>query len=160
MPLWNPSNNALSVFNAIKSAHMPTKLVRRKGSDGTGESEPDGEPSYSNCLLVTLAKSPGKVALLKSGQAVPNLETIATDPKELAWIRGLPFNYARLNADIVIKILFSVKGSLQPNLVGETKEITARMPISSEKSEFVRFQLIRIPLKDVLQQLEVKRVIP
>jgi hypothetical protein len=156
----SPSNTALRVFKIIEAARIPTKLVRSKGSDGTGESEPDGEPSYANCLLVTLARSPGKTALLKSGQSVPNLETIATDPKDLAWIYGMPFNYTRLNSDIVMKIIFSVKGSLQPNLIGETKEIIARMALSPCKSEVVRFQLRRTPLKEELQQLEIKCLVP
>jgi hypothetical protein len=134
----------------VESAGLPIKLVRQKGSDGSGETEANGEPSYTNCLLLSLAKSLGAKAILKSGQAVPHIESISPNPSELPWIRGLPFDYGKLNTDAVIRIILGVFKA--------NNEITARMVLSDGKTEMVRFQIKRAESKDKLQQIEIRRI--
>jgi hypothetical protein len=40
----------------------------------------------------------------------PNLEWLTSDPDELDWIEGLPFNYDQLDADRVIDLILSFSG--------------------------------------------------
>jgi hypothetical protein len=68
-------------------------------------SEHDGESSYANCLLTTLAKGPGQSVEIVAGRALPDLAPLASDPDELDWIEGLPFRYDAMDADKVIDIL-------------------------------------------------------
>ena len=63
----------------------------------------DGERSYANCLLTTLARRASASARVTSGLPVPDLAALTTDPDELDWIAGLPFKYDRLDADEVIE---------------------------------------------------------
>ena len=90
-PLANSAGYAKEIFQIIMSAGLPIKLVNRKGSDGSWELEPNNESGYANCLLFTIAKSPGVVAILKSGSGVPDIEEFSKNPDELPWIYGLPF---------------------------------------------------------------------
>jgi hypothetical protein len=88
-------------------------------------SEYDGEGSYANCLLTTLARGTSPSAQVTSGRPVPDLAALTTNPEELDWIAGLPFKYDRLNADEVIEIisgiakwrgLFKTRGELNARL--------------------------------------------
>ena len=157
-PFEDASDETLQIFSVVESARLPIKLVKNKGSDGSGESEPDNEPSYTNCLLVMLAKSPGRTVVLTSGQPVPDIESISTNQNELPWIRGLPFNYNQLNTDIVINTLLAIAKKPILNLFSKNLEISARMVLSEGKSEMVRFQIKQKNLQDKSQQLEVCRI--
>ena len=158
-PLQRASGHARKVLSTIESARLPIKLVRRKGSDGSGESEPDGESSYASCMLVTLARSPGVRALLKPGRGVPNLEVLSSNQGDIPWLRGLPFNYPQLDADVVMKVLLSFPGNEAATLFGETREISVRMVLEEGKSEIVRFALTHPPSLSESGQLEVTRLI-
>lgn len=91
-------------------------------------SEYDGERSYANALLTTLARRTSASARVTSGLSVPDLAELTTNPDELNWIAGLPFKYDQLDADEVIEIiagiakwrgLFKNKGDLNAKLALE-----------------------------------------
>jgi hypothetical protein len=78
--------------------------------------EPDGEASYANCLLTTLAKGTAESVTIVSGEPLPDLAELTGDPEELDWIAGLPFRYDLLNAGNAIGFLLNTaaKGKVDP----------------------------------------------
>ena len=71
--------------------------------------EPDGEASYANCLLVSLAKTPlWPVVCLAPGRPVPDLRQIAATDDERNWASGLPFRYDSLDPMKVASIVLNV----------------------------------------------------
>jgi hypothetical protein len=105
-------------------------VARSGNAQGWQYSEPDGEASYANCLLTTLARGTSPSARITSGLPLPDLAGLTNDPDELGWIAGLPFRYDRLDADEVIKIisgiakwhgLFKNKGEIDAKLALEGK---------------------------------------
>ena len=85
----------------------------------------DGERSYANCLLTTLAQGTSPSARVTSGRPLPDLAALTTNPEQLDWIAGLPFRYDRLDADEVIEVisgiakwrgLFKTRGELYAKL--------------------------------------------
>ena len=86
---------------------------------GWSYSEPDGEASYVNCLLTTLAKSgAGASAKLVTAAPLPDLTGLTQDAVELEWIANLPFRYDQLDAGKAIEILTN-KRSLWQRLKNE-----------------------------------------
>jgi len=91
------------VFNRKTSAVMP--VLKSKNAPGWKFGEPDGEASYTNCLLTTLAKrSPVRVQVA-SGEPAPDLSQLAVAEKELEWAADLPFRYDRIDTAKVIAIV-------------------------------------------------------
>ncbi len=80
-------------------------LVRSKNPPGWKETEQDGEGSYLNCLLTTLAKLPPTPVEVIAGKPVPDLRLLASDPKECEWAADLPFQYDALDSAEVIRLL-------------------------------------------------------
>ena len=156
-PLIEPTKHAMEAFKIVVHVKLPIKLVRQKGSDGSGESEPDGEASYANCLLVTLAKSPGTMAMLQSGYGVPSLLEINNNQKELLWILGLPFNYQKLNGDLVIHTLLKIPSKPSSDMPDKSQIFNARMVLSDGKSDTVYFEIKQVDQKGI-RHFEVKRI--
>ena len=96
------------VHNRETFTLMP--VARSSNAQGWQYSEYDGEVSYANCLLTTLARGKSRSAHVTSGHALPNLADLTTNLQELEWIAGLPFKYDELNADKVIKIIIRFAG--------------------------------------------------
>jgi hypothetical protein len=86
------------------------RIVPSMSEPGWRDCEPEGERSYANCLLTTLANGPSASVVLASGSAVPDLAGLTQDPEELDWIAGLPFRYDRLDAVAVIANLVGLSG--------------------------------------------------
>lgn len=117
-------------------------VARSGNAQGWQYSENDGEASYVNCLLTTLAKAPGGgPALLTSGRPVPSLADLTTDPDELDWIAGLPFRYDELDADEVIDMLKRVAGWGWYHNFTKGKEFHTRLIMAGGESRFVSFAL-------------------
>jgi len=72
--------------------------------------QPDGEASYAYCLLTVLGKRSGSSAALTTGGTVPNLKALTDNPDDLEWVAGLPFDYNRLDAGLVIKTILKTAG--------------------------------------------------
>lgn len=72
----------------------------------TAKKEWIGEPGYSNCLLVVMARVPIQSVDLFSNRPLPDLDALIADkPATAAWIRAQEFSYSTLNPLMVIKIL-------------------------------------------------------
>lgn len=120
------------VFIHKRETYTLMPVAPSSRAKGWQYSEHDGEESYANCLLMTLARGTNPSVCVTSGRPLPSLAELNTDPEELDWIEGLPFKYDRLDADRVIEIIssaakwrgfFSKKGEINANLIlGEGKE--------------------------------------
>jgi len=78
-------------------------------------SVPDGEKSYGNCLLTTLAVGPRNSVEITTGKPVPLLAQLANDPRELDWIAHLPFRYESLDAAEVIDFVLLYAARKKPS---------------------------------------------
>lgn len=119
-------------------------------------SEEDGESSYVNCLVTTLAKEgSGQTIKIVTGGTVPDLATLTKNPKELDWISKLPFNYKQLNAAEVIKILLQTKSGLL-GMFKSTWTFDAKLAMSQNRLVDVSFKLKLIKMQNGKNQLEIK----
>ena len=92
------------VFLQDRKTTQLRPVVRAANQQGWRFGEPDGEMSYLNCLLTTLAKrTPTRVEVVE-GSRVPDLAALTSDPGELEWIAELPFRYERLSAKVAIAL--------------------------------------------------------
>jgi len=92
------------IHSRERYALMP--VVPASTPEGWTYSEPDGEASYVNCLLTTLAKSgAGASAKLVTAAPLPDLTGLTQDASELEWIANLPFRYDQLDAGKAIELL-------------------------------------------------------
>jgi hypothetical protein len=142
--LKQPTDFQTHFFNILVNASFPIKLVRQKGSDGSGEEESNDEGNYTNCLLVTLAKSKGATVFLESGYGVPALEGLNKNQNELPWILGLPFDYQKLSSDTVIGIILKVMNNPSVEQLEKGQVFNTRMVLSKGKSENVFFEFKQI----------------
>lgn len=134
-------------------------VAKKNSPPGWRYSEPDGEASYTNILLTTLAKTGDKdrTLALVSGDPVPNPKEFTTDPEQLDYISTLPFRYERLNADLVIKIIWD-NGKLVSFLdkFQSARIFKARLAESGGKVRDVSFQLKLSKTNHGKHQLEIK----
>jgi len=72
--------------------------------------EPDGERSYVNGLLTTLAKRASIPVQLVCDQRLPELPKLAIVPEEIEWTTALPFDYGALSVAEVIRIISKSPG--------------------------------------------------
>jgi hypothetical protein len=120
-------------------------------------SEPDGERSYANCLLTTLAKGTSPSARVTSGRPVPDLAALTTNPDELDWIAGLPFKYERLDADEVIEIISGI-AKWRRSFFKKTGVLNAGLAIEGRKGLVaVSFTLTLTKDADGRRQLLIER---
>lgn len=125
-PNWMPV--AQSVMDAPRSVLIHSRqryallpAVPAATPHGWSYSEPDGEASYINCLLTTLAKrGAGASVQLVTGTALPDLADLTDDAAQLQWIAALPFSYDRLEAGKAIEVLTAKRSLLQKLAKGWT----------------------------------------
>src|SRR5579864_278821 len=117
-------------------------VIKSKNAQGWRFGEPDGEASYANCLLTTLAKAgAAPPAHIASGAPLPGLAQFASDPAQLDWIAELPFRYDTLDADKVIGILQRVVKWTPPEN-GESKGVLkAQLATGGGQRQAVSFDL-------------------
>jgi hypothetical protein len=125
------------VYDRMTSNVMPVAPSRKP--QGWQYSEYDGEASYTNCLLTTLAKAGGS-ARITPGRPVPDLAGLTRDPDELDWIAGLPFKYDELDADEVIGLLKRVAGWGWQHNFTKSKAFDTRL-VTGGESRLVSFTL-------------------
>jgi hypothetical protein len=149
-----------AIFKTIMGANLPIRIVKSKGAietlDDNLPSEPDGEASYANCLLVTLAKMRHPSIAIQEGRPVPNLATLTEDPQELFWIGKLPFKYDQLDTKLVTKILLRHAEFRLSSLLSRTWFLRARLALSAHESRFVCFRLSKTKTADGIRQLYVE----
>lgn len=134
----------------------PVSSSRRK-AQGWQDSEPDGEASYANCLLVMLAKGRLPSARVTSGRPLPDLADFAADPDDLDWVEGLPFDYDRLDAEEVIRLILQAAG-WRPYQLFKTKWVlNALLADGSEQGRRVSFTLRLTKDPAGARQLQIER---
>ena len=147
------------VFIHERKTYSLMPIVRKSSAPGWRYSEPDGEASYTNMLLTAMGieGNTTQVARIISGQPLPNPKEFTTDTDELEYISTLPFRYDKLNADMVIEILWKEGrlGNLR-NIFQSTRTFKAKVAVSSSKAIDVSFQLRLSKTDRGKQQLEVK----
>jgi hypothetical protein len=140
------------VFIHKREGYQLLPVVQCGKAPGWCYSEPDGEASYVNCLLTTLAKGSVPSVEIVTGAPVPHLAGLASDPDELDWIASLPFKYEALSAGMVIFTLLCSTGGLK-NWFRREWTHTMKLALENEESRdqtFV-FRLQRRWVKPVLQ---------
>ncbi len=98
------------VFLHDRQKWIMAPLVPSSGPPGWHYLVPDGEASYANCLLETLARGSTESVALDSGGPAPDLAGLATEPEQSEWVAGLPFRYESLSAEKVIALLLNLAG--------------------------------------------------
>ena len=116
-------------------------VVKSNDAKGWRYAEPDGEASYVNCLLTTLAKNAPAPVQVAASSPVPDLARFTSDPQQLEWIRGLPFRYDALDAAKVIGIIQRVSKLPAPNGSPSSGTLTAQLATAGGKREKVSFRL-------------------
>jgi hypothetical protein len=122
--------------------------------------EPDGERSYANSLLTTLAKRPPISVELGSDARLPELTGLATLPEEIEWTMALPFDYGALSVQEVIGIISNSPGiRWSPTQDGRTAG-TVRMKLAEGKGNArdVFFRLLLIDGNPQGRSLRIERV--
>jgi hypothetical protein len=134
-------------------------VARAKNQSGWQYTEPDGEASYVNCLLTTMAKAPKRSVRITAGTPLPDLAQIATDAAELDWISALPFKYAQPDAEQIIETLVRLAGVTKPDLPGNfprSLTLKARLATASSELRDVSFELTESRTNDGGRQLEIE----
>lgn len=132
-------------------------VTRSSNAQGWQYSEPDGEASYANCLLTTLAKGSRRMVSVTSGHALPNLADLTTNPAELDWIRGLPFKYDQLDADKVIKVILHAAGWRWYHFFRNAGMLNAQLVDDSGELQPVLFSLTVTKDAEGRKQLHIER---
>jgi len=134
-------------------------VVKKNSPPGWRYSEPDGEASYTNMLLTAMAIEADKTrsANIISGQPLPNPKNFTTDEAQLDYISTLPFRYEKLNADMVIGILWNNgRPAKLRDLFQSTRILKGKAALSAGEAIDISFQLKLSKTDRGEKQLEVK----
>jgi hypothetical protein len=157
--VYQAMNPNPKVFIHDRKTYSLLPIVRKSSAPGWRYSEPDGEASYTNMLLTAMAKEGNttQVASIMSGQPLPDPKEFTTDRDQLEYISTLPFRYDKLNADMVIGIIWkNGRPSNLRDLFQSTKILKGKVAVSSSKVIDVSFQLKLSKTDSGKQQLDVK----
>lgn len=145
------------IFLHDRQRYLLLQKLRCEPPAAAQPAEPDGEASYLNCLLTTLAKAPTTVEFV-SGRGVPDLAGLTNDRDERAWISRLPFRYESLNATEVINILlrevawdkrglFKTQGMFRAILAfggGASRDVAFRVTMSNLRNGGQRVKIAKL----------------
>ncbi len=147
-----PEERRVLIYDRKSSALRP--VIKSKNTPGWRYGEPDGEASYANCLLTTLAKRTSVAVRVTAGQAAPDLSRLAVDPEEIEWTAELPFKYERLDAAKVIDILrrFAKLGD------ADSGKLQAKLGTAGGKVESVTFAFNLAQDSEGRQRLDIEKV--
>jgi hypothetical protein len=147
------------VFIHQRKTYSLLPVIKKNSPPGWRYSEPDGEASYTNMLLTAMSKPGDKTqtANIISGQPLPNPKEFTTDKDQLEYISTLPFRYEKLNADMVIKILWGhSKPANLRDLFQSTRTLKGQFADSDHKLRDLSFQLKLSKTSDGKKQLAVR----
>jgi hypothetical protein len=133
-------------------------VVKQSSPPGWRYSEPDGEASYANILLTTLAKANNNNTVsIVSGQPLPNPKEFITNTEELEYISTLPFRYEKLNADLVIKVIWdNGKPAKSVSYSQSVRIFKAKLALSDGQAKDVSFELALSKSLFKKQKLEIR----
>lgn len=155
-PAMNPNPK---VFIHERDTYTLMPVVKKNSSPGWRYSEPDGEASYTNMLITAMAIEGDKTRSAKiiSGQPLPNPRDFTTDEDQLEYISTLPFRYEKLNADMVIGIIWNGgRPAKLRDLFRSTRTLKGKVALSGGEVIDVSFQLKLSKTDSGKKQLEVK----
>ena len=151
-----PPRPRILVFDRKTGQLRP--VIKSTDAQGWRFSEPDGEASYVNCLLTTLARNSPAPVHVSVGHPVPDLAKLTEDPQQLNWINGLPFRYDSLDATKVIGIIQRVSKLPPPAATPSIGTLQAQLATSGGKRERVSFQLTLAQDVAGRQRLDIERL--
>jgi len=132
-------------------------VVPSGNSQGWQFAEPDGERSYANCLLITLARSKDLSVVITEGQPVPDLADLATEPEERHWVAALPFQYDRLDAGEIIRTIVAVAERPWYAIHTNMLVLDAVVQISPDEQRELSFKMDLGRDEDGRTQLRIKK---
>jgi hypothetical protein len=135
------------------------KPIAKKGSPpGWQYTEPDGEKSYINILLSTIAKAKDSTRTISIivGQPLPNPKDLINDPKELEYISILPFKYDRLNSLFVLKLLWAYAKPAAPGTPENIRIFKAKLAQSDRTVKDVAFQFMMTKAANGRDRLDIQ----
>lgn len=135
--IMHPEGRIL-VYQRTSRSLLP--IVPSKNEQGWDFGEPDGENSYLNCLLTTLAKLPPVDVEVVAANSLPDLAALATDPEELEWIAHLPFHYEALSAEKVIEFTLQLAKLSRASDAGTEGVLRAKLIVGDQPAP-VEFHL-------------------
>lgn len=147
------------IFVHDRQIYSLVQIARKKSPPGWEYIAPDGEASYANVLLTTLGKmgDRSQTVRITSDQSLPNPKEFTTDPEQLEYISILPFKYEKLNADLVIDIIWKYGQSTNLPVGSEsTRTFNGQLAVSASEAIDVSFKLELTKKSDGKQQLEVR----
>jgi hypothetical protein len=104
--------------------------------------EPDGEASYTNCLLTALGKQPGKSVQLRAGEALPSIAGFVIE-SDAEWANTLPFRYEELDSKRVIRLLLWAAGHRMPFFFGIRRKIVLNTRLAGDGgTSYCPFELV------------------
>jgi hypothetical protein len=144
------------IFVHDRKSYTLLPVVKAKTESGWQYTEPDGEASYVNCLLTTMAKAPRRSVLIVVGSPLPNLAQIATDVGEQEWVATLPFKYDQLDVEQVMDIC--LRDAERGILDFFTGSVTLKLQVAVSPSELrdISFKLTEKRSNDGKRQLVVE----
>ena len=133
-------------------------IAKNSKPPGWRYSEPDGEASYANVLLTALANAGDteKIIRIVVGLPIPNPVELAHNVDELEYLSTLPFNYDKLNADLVIKTIWDRGQASLMEKIRSIRTLKAVVAESDGKARPVSFQLKLSKTDDAKTQLEIR----
>lgn len=153
-----PARPRILIYNRQTNRLLP--VVKSDNEQGWRYSEPDGEASYVNCLLTTLAKTPPRPVQVAEGLRVPDLTRLTSDQKQLEWIAGLPFQYDALDATKVIGILQRVSKWSPTEGATALGMLQAQLATDAGNREKVAFQLTLTQDPAGTHRLDIEKAAP
>ena len=151
-----PPRPRIVVFDRKSGQLRP--VVKSNEAQGWRFSEPDGEASYVNCLLATLAKNSPMPVHVAASHPLPDLAKLTSDPQQLNWIGSLPFRYDSLDAAKVIGIIQRVSKLPPPAATPSLGTLQAQLATAGGKREKVSFQLTLAKEPDGRQRLDIEKL--
>lgn len=130
----------LKVWLAQRRRQAAAALLAEARATGK---EPDGEHSYTNALLTTLAKTAPTPVALSLGKGVPPLRQFTEDPDHLEWIDSLPFRYHELDGTEVVSLILTLAGYRFYHLSRLDYELKALLVLGEGRTVPCRFHVRR-----------------
>jgi len=143
------------IFIHSRQSYRLMPVVKSKNPPGWRYSEPDGEASYVNCLLTTLAKGLRASVQIGVRGPVPNLAELTTDAAQLEWISELPFRYETLKPVAVIGIILKAAGWTLDDVSKSSGVLKAQLATKGGQRQVVSFQLTLGKIGDKIKHLQI-----
>jgi hypothetical protein len=143
-----------------KTMRLPPVVPSKAASGWSYATEPDGERSYVNSLLTTLAQRDPIPVQLYCDERLPELPGLATSPQEIEWTTALPFDYGALNVEEIIRLIENSPGlKWSPAQAGQASgRVRMELAESGGSARNVWFQLLLMEDSPKGRSLRIERV--